>query len=63
MERHLFRICRALARQLAKYEELDLEITPPKHQLRMLQNAVGDVEALAQIKLMNYHDVKRGHPP
>jgi hypothetical protein len=33
--------------QLAKYEELDLEITPPKQKLRMLQNAEGDVEALA----------------
>jgi hypothetical protein len=33
--------------QLAKYEELDLEITPPKQKLRMLQNAVRDVEELA----------------
>ena len=29
----------------------------------MLQNAVGDVEALARVKLMNDHDVARGHPP
>jgi hypothetical protein len=49
--------------QLAKYEELDLEITPPKQKLQMLQNAVGDVEALAQVKLMNDHDIARGHPP
>jgi hypothetical protein len=49
--------------QLAKYEELDLEITPPKQKLRMLQNAVGDVEALAQVKLMNDHDVACAHPP
>jgi hypothetical protein len=28
-----------------------------------LQNAVGDVEALAQVKLMNDHDISRGHPP
>jgi hypothetical protein len=33
--------------QAAKYEELDLEITPPKQNLWMLQNAVGDVETLA----------------
>jgi hypothetical protein len=49
--------------QLAKYEELDLEVTPPKQKLRMLQNAEGDVEALAQVKLMNDHDIARGHPP
>jgi hypothetical protein len=49
--------------QLAKYEELDLEITPPKQKLDMLQNAVGDVEALERVKLMNDHDVARGHPP
>jgi hypothetical protein len=49
--------------QLAKYEELDLEITPPKQKLRMLQNAVGDLEALARVKLMNDHDIARGHPP
>ena len=49
--------------QLAKYEEFDLEIASPKQKLRMLQNAVGDVEALARVKLMNDHDVARGHPP
>jgi hypothetical protein len=49
--------------QLAKYEELDLEVAPPKQKLQMLQNAVGDVEALAQVKLMNDHDIARGHPP
>jgi hypothetical protein len=49
--------------QLAEYEELDLEITPPKQKLRMLQNAAGDVEALAPVKLTNDHDVARGHPP
>jgi hypothetical protein len=49
--------------QLAKYEELDLEVTPLKQKLRMLQNAVGDVEALAQVKLMNDHDIAHGHPP
>jgi hypothetical protein len=49
--------------QLDKYEELDLEGTPPKQKLLMLQNAVGDVEALAQVKLMNDHDIARGNPP
>jgi hypothetical protein len=49
--------------QLATYKELDLEITPSKQKLCMLQNAVGDVEALARVKLMNDHDVARGHPP
>jgi hypothetical protein len=33
--------------RLTKYKELDLEISPPKQKLRMLQNAVGDVKALA----------------
>jgi hypothetical protein len=42
---------------------LDLEGTPPKQKLQMLQNAVGDVEALAQVELMNDHDIARGHPP
>jgi hypothetical protein len=49
--------------QLAKYEELDLEITPPKQKLCLLQNAVGDVEELALVKLMNDHDIAHGHPP
>jgi hypothetical protein len=29
----------------------------------MLQNAVGEVEALARVKLVNDHDVAHGHPP
>jgi hypothetical protein len=29
----------------------------------MLQNTVGDVEELACVKLMNDHDIARGHPP
>jgi hypothetical protein len=49
--------------QLSKYEELDLEVTPPKQKLQMLQNAVGDVEAVEQVKLMNIHDIAHGHPP
>jgi hypothetical protein len=49
--------------QLAKYEELDLEITPPKQKLQMLQNTMRDVEALARVKLMNDHDIACGHPP
>jgi hypothetical protein len=49
--------------QLAKYKELDLEITPPKQKLSMLQNAVGDVDTLAWVTFMNDHDVSHGYPP
>jgi hypothetical protein len=52
-----------LQEQLAKYEELDLEIMPPKQKLQMLQNTVRDVEALSRVKLMNDHEIARWYPP
>jgi hypothetical protein len=63
MERHFIGFVLHWQEQLAKYEELDLEVTPQRQKLQMLQNAMGDVEALAQVKLMNDHDIARGHPP
>jgi hypothetical protein len=46
-----------------KYVKLELEDFPPKHMLRMLQNAVGDVTELAFVKHISDQDVARGNQP
>jgi hypothetical protein len=40
-----------------------MEEFPPKHKLRMLQNAVGEVNALSYVKQIGDQDVACGYPP
>jgi hypothetical protein len=49
--------------QIIQYEKLELEDFPPKQKLRMLQNAVTDVNELAYVKQIGDQDVARGKPP
>jgi Reverse transcriptase (RNA-dependent DNA polymerase) len=46
--------------QVAHYEKLELEAIPPKQKLRMLQNSVGDVPDLANVKQLSDQIVARG---
>ena len=46
--------------QVAQYEKLELEDVPPKQKLRMLQNTVGDVADLANVKQLSDQVVARG---
>ena len=46
--------------QVAHYEKLELEAIPPKQKLRMLQNTVGDVSDLANVKQLSDQVVARG---
>ena len=45
--------------QVAHYEKLELEAIPPKQKLRMLQNTVGDVSDLANVKQLSDQVVAR----
>ena len=49
--------------QVTQYEKLELEAVPPKQKLRMLQNAVGDVTDLANVKQLSDQVVARGEAP
>jgi hypothetical protein len=49
--------------QVAHYEKLELESVPPKQKLRMLQNTVGDVADLANVKQLSDQVVARGGKP
>jgi hypothetical protein len=49
--------------QVTKYERLEVETFPPKHKLRMLQNAVGEVTTLANVKQLSDQEVARGNLP
>ena len=49
--------------QVVKYERLEVELFPPKHKLRMLQNTVGEVRELAYVKQIGDQDVARGRDP
>ena len=49
--------------QVAHYEKLELEAIPPKQKLRMLQNTVGDVPDLANVKQLSDQVVARGETP
>ena len=49
--------------QVTQYEKLELEAIPPKQKLRMLQNTVGDVNDLANVKQLNDQVVARGEVP
>ena len=46
--------------QVMHYEKLELEDVPPKQKLRMLQNTVGDVADLANVKQLSDQVVARG---
>ena len=46
-----------------KYEKLELEPFGDKQKLRMLQNAVGDVNELSYVKQLVDQDIARGLPP
>ena len=46
--------------QVSHYEKLENEQVPPKQKLRMLQNTVGDVPDLANVKQLNDQVVARG---
>jgi hypothetical protein len=46
--------------QVSQYEKLELEEFPPKQKLRMLQNAVGDVADLSNVKQLSDQVVARG---
>jgi hypothetical protein len=48
--------------QVMKYEKLELEDFPSKQNLRMLQNAVGNVTELAYVKQIGDQDIARGIP-
>jgi hypothetical protein len=49
--------------QIIKYEKLELESFGDKQELRMLQNAVGDVAALSYVKQLGDQDIARGLAP
>jgi hypothetical protein len=46
-----------------KYEYLELEAFPPKPELIMLQNAVGDVMGLVYVKQIDDQDIAKGNIP
>jgi hypothetical protein len=56
---HLFYIEKE---QVAHYEKLEMEAFPPKQKLRMLQNTVGDVTDLANVKQLGDQIIARGGP-
>lgn len=49
--------------QLMKYEKLELEVLPPKHKLRLLQNAVGEISELAYVKQIGDQNIAQGNQP
>lgn len=49
--------------QVMQYEKLEVENVPPKQKLRMLQNTIGDVAELANVKQQSDQVVARGEPP
>ena len=49
--------------QVMQYEKLEVENVPPKQKLRMLQNTIGDVSELANVKQQSDQVVARGEPP
>ena len=49
--------------QVFKYEQLEVDLFPPKHRLRMLQNTVGEVREIAYVKQIGDQDVARGRDP
>jgi hypothetical protein len=48
--------------QVAHYEKLEMEAFPPKQKLHMLQNTVGDVTDLANVKKLGDQIIARGGP-
>jgi hypothetical protein len=55
MERYFIWFCFALAKQLVKYEELDLEITPKKQKMRMFMYVSIANIAISSVSLILRH--------